>query len=199
MHAPTQILPDGYVQSDEINLKKDKRLLILLNIVALFVFIVSFILLSIFVSVVRFGPTNVSGSISVGVLLMLVGLTVMTLMLHELIHGFFFWMFSRSRPIFAIRPLYAYAGAPTWFFPRRQYAITALAPLVIIGVVGLLLMLLVPVSWLLMIAFLVALNTGGAIGDVFVFIRLFKFSPSSFANDTGDVVTIFEHPVAASG
>ena len=198
MNTSTQVLPDGYVQSDEINLKKDKRLMLLLNIVALFVFIVSFILLSIFVSRVRFGSTSVSGNISAGVLLMLLGLTVMTLILHELIHGFFFWMFSRSRPVFGIRPLYAYAGAPTWFFPRREFAITTLAPLVIIGVVGLFLMLLVPLWWLLMIAFLVALNTGGAIGDIFVFLRLLKSSPSSFANDTGDVVTFFELPAAAS-
>jgi len=56
-------------------------------------------------------------------------------------------------------------------------------------VVGLLLMLLVPVSWILMVAFLVALNTGGAIGDLYVYIRLLKVSQSGFANDTGDVVT----------
>lgn len=198
MNTSTQALPDGYVQSDEINLKKDKRLMLLLNIIALFAFVVSFILLSIFVSLVRFGVTSVSGDVSAGVLLMLVGLTVMILILHELIHGFFFWMFSRSRPVFGIRPMYAYAGAPTWFFPRREYAITALAPLVIIGVVGLFLMLLVPLWWLLMIAFLVALNTGGAVGDIFVFIRLLKSSSTSFANDTGDVVTFFEHPAAAS-
>jgi hypothetical protein len=43
-----------------------------------------------------------------------------------------------------------------------------------------------------MIAFLVALNTGGLIGDIFVFFRLLKCSPTSTANDTGDVVTFYE-------
>jgi hypothetical protein len=55
-------------------------------------------------------------------------------------------------------------------------------------------MLLAPVSWFLMITFLVALNTGDAIGDLFVFTRLLKLSPSSLTNDTGDVVTFFECP-----
>ena len=142
----------------------------------------------------RTGTTNISGSISAGAMILLIGLTVFILIVHELIHGFFFWIFSHSKPVFALRPLYAYAGAPDWYFPKRQYAITALGPLVIIGVLGLLLMLLAPVSWLLMIAFLVALNTSGAIGDIFVFIRLLKSSPTSFANDTGDVVTFFERP-----
>jgi hypothetical protein len=96
--------------------------------------------------------------------------------------------------VFALQPLYAYAGAPTWFFPKRQYAITALGPLVVIGAVGLLILLLAPISWILVTVFLVALNTGGAVGDLFVFMRLLKCSPTSFANDTGDVVTFFERP-----
>jgi hypothetical protein len=194
MITSTQTLPDGYVQSDEINLKKDKRLAIVLNILAFLIFIFIFYLLSLFGAMLRTGTTNISGSISAGAMILLIGLTVFILIVHELIHGFFFWIFSRSKPVFALRPLYAYAGAPDWYFPKRQYAITALGPLVIIGVLGLLLMLLAPVSWLLTIAFLVALNTSGAIGDIFVFIRLLKCSPTSFANDTGDVVTFFERP-----
>ena len=194
MNTSTQTLPHGYTQTGEVNLKKDKRLAIVLNILAFFVFIVSFILLSIFGTALRSGTMNISGSISAGPMIILLGLSVFTLIIHELIHGFFFWVFSRSRPVFALRPLYAYAGAPGWYFPKRQYAITALGPLVIIGALGLLLMLLAPVGWLLTIAFLVALNTGGAIGDIFVFFRLLKSSSTTFANDTGDVVTFFERP-----
>ena len=131
-------------------------------------------------------------TITIGKVFSAIGLVVFVLIIHEIIHGLFFWIFSHGRPVFALRPLYAYAGAPTWFFPKRQYAITALGPLIIIGAVGLLLLLLAPISWMLMIALLVALNTSGAIGDVFVFFRLLKCSPTSFANDTGEVVTFFE-------
>ena len=194
MNSSTQTLPGDYVQSGEINLKKNKRLAIFLNIAAFFVFMLSLVLLSFFVRVVRPDTQNTSGNITLGTMLIMVGLTVIVLITHELIHGFFFWMFTRSRPVFALHLLYAYAGAPTWYIPSRLYAFVALSPLVIIGVVGLFLMLLVPVSWILMITFLVALNTGGAIGDLYVFTRLLKGSPSSLANDTGDVVTFFERP-----
>jgi hypothetical protein len=194
MNYSTQTLPAGYIQSGQIDLKKDKRLAILLNISAFILFIPMFYLLSGFTTLVRPDITNFSETITIGKMLGALGLTVIVLILHEIIHGLFFWIFSRGMPVFALRPLYAYAGAPTWFFPKLQYAITALGPLVIIGAVGLLLLLLVPVSWILMIAFLVALNTGGAIGDVFVFIHLLKCSPTSFANDTGEVVTFFERP-----
>jgi hypothetical protein len=193
MNTSTQTLPIDYFQSDEVNLKKNKRLTILLNIAAFFVFILTFIPLSIWGGTVRLGTTNYSGSITAGTMLILIGLTVIVLLTHELIHGFFFWLFTHSRPIFALHLLYAYAGAPNWYIPSRQYAFIALGPLVIIGAVGLLLILLVPVGWILMIAYLVALNTGGAIGDIYVFTRLLKAAQSSLVNDTGDVATFYEH------
>ena len=194
MTTSTQMLPDGYIQSGQIDLKKDKRLAILLNIGAFIVFIPMFYLLPGFTALVRPEITNFSGTITIGNMLGALGLTVVVLIIHEIIHGLFFWIFSHGRPVFALRPLYAYAGAPTWFFPKLQYAITALGPLVIIGAVGLLLLLLAPISWIPMIAFLVALNTGGAMGDLLAFIRLLKCSPTSFTNDTGDVVTFYERP-----
>ncbi len=192
MTTSTQMLPDGYIQSGQIDLKKDKRLAILLNIGAFIVFIPMFYLLSGFTALVRPDITNFSVTITIGKVFSAIGLVVLVLIIHEIIHGLFFWIFSRGMPVFALRPLYAYAGAPTWFFPKRQYAITALGPLIIIGAVGLVLLLLAPISWIPMIALLVALNTGGAIGDVFVFFRLLKCSSTSFANDTGEVVTFFQ-------
>jgi len=194
MNTSTQTLPAGYAQSGEINLKKDKRLTILLSIGALVVFVLMFYLLSIFTAFVRPDVKNFSENITIVKLLGALGLTVVVLVIHEIIHGLFFWIFSHGVPVFALRLLYAYAGAPTWFFPKGQYVITALGPLVIIDAIGLLLLLLAPISWTLMIVFLVALNTGGAVGDLFIFSRLLRHSPTSFTNDTGEVVTFFERP-----
>lgn len=192
MNTCTQTLPGEYVQSAEINLKKNKRLAVLLNIVAFFVFMLSFIPLSMLAGALRPGTTNMSGSITLGSLFILIGLAVLVLIMHEWFHGFLFWLFTRSRPVFALRLSYAYAAAPTWYIPSRQYALVALAPLVIIAVAGLFLMLVVPISWLLIIALLVALNTGGAIGDLYVFTRLLKASKTSIVNDSGDIVTFYE-------
>ena len=196
MNNSTQTLPAGYIQSGQIDLKKDKRLTILLNFGAVIVLVLSFYLLSVFTAWVRPDIMTFSVTITLTNMLSALVLTVLILPLHEGIHGLFFWIFSRSRPVFGLRPLYAYAGAPNWFFPKRQFAITVLGPLVVIGALGLLLLLLAPISWALMIVFLVALNTGGALGDLYVFIRLLKCSPTTFANDTGEVVTFFERPAA---
>ena len=114
------------------------------------------------------------------------------------IHGFFFWVFTRSRPVFALKLFYAYAGAPDWYIPTRQFMIVALGPLVIIGVAGMLLMLLVPESWVVLIVLMVAFNTGGSVGDLLIFTRLLKLSPTGLANDTGDVMSFYERPSTLS-
>jgi len=198
MITSTQTLPEGYAQSGEINLKKNKRLAITLNIVAFFVFVISFYLLSSFAALVRPDLMNTSGSMTAGGWAVLVGLVVILFTIHELIHGFFFWVFTRGKPVFAIRLFYAYAGAPDWYIPTRQFAFVAVAPLVIIGAVGLLLILLAPIRWIMFIIFFVAMNTGGSAGDLLVLTRLVKLPPTCLANDTGDVVTFYEHPSTIS-
>ena len=197
MNTSTKTLPEGYVLSGEINLKKNKRLTITLNIVAFFVFVLIFFLLSSLAALVRPDLMNISGSMTAGVWAVMLGLVILLMTIHESVHGFFFWVFTRSRPVFAFRLFYAYAGAPDWYIPTRQFMIVALGPLVIIGAVGVLLMLLVPESWVLFIAFMVALNTGGSAGDLLVLTRLFKLSPTCLANDTGDLVTFYEHQTTA--
>lgn len=193
MNSSTKTLPEGYVQSGEINLKKNKRLTIILNIVATFVGFISFFLLTSFAALLR-PSLNTSGTITVGGLGVLMGLMFLFMTIHELIHGVFFWVLTRSKPVFAIRLFYWYAGAPDWYIPTRQFMTIALSPLIIIGAVGIALMLLATESWALPMAFVVALNTGGSIGDLFVFIRLLRLSPTSLANDTGEIITFYEHP-----
>jgi hypothetical protein len=90
MNNPTQTLPTGYVQSAEINMKKDKRLIILLNIGAFIVFILMFYLLSGFTALMRPDITNFSETITIELMLGVLGLTVMVLISHEIIHGLFF-------------------------------------------------------------------------------------------------------------
>jgi len=192
MITSTQTLPEGYAQSGEINLKKNKRLAITLNIVAFFVFVLIFYLLSSFAALVRPDLMNTSGSMTAGGWAVLVGLVVILFTIHELIHGFFFWVFTRSKPVFALRLFYAYAGASDWYIPTRQFAFVAVGPLVIIGAVGLLLILLAPIRWIMFIIFFVAMNTGGSAGDLLVLTRLVKLPPTCLANDTGDVVTFYE-------
>jgi hypothetical protein len=193
----TKALPDGYIQTHEIDLAKNKGLAILLNILGFIIFVLTFIILVLFTRWVRpgqlTGPFAISGGLTtVGQLLGLIVLVALNLALHELIHGFFFWVFTRSKPVYALHLAYAYAAAPDWFIPVRQYWIIGLAPLVIIDSASLLLILVVPASWLLTIVFLVTLNTGGAVGDLLITSYLLRSSPACLVKDQGDGVRFFE-------
>jgi len=202
MTSPTQTLPEGYKLKHEINLAKNKSLGILLNIVAFILFFITFVLLVLFALWIRPGfssgvISNLGVLSSVWLLLGLIGLVVFNLVLHELIHGFFFWVFTGSKPVYALHLAYAYAAAPDWFIPVGQYWIIGLAPLVVIDAAGLALMFVVPLNLLLSIIFLVTLNTGGAVGDLLITSNLLGASPACLVNDIGDGVSFFE-PVPPS-
>ena len=197
MPSSTQTLPDGYIQTDEIDLAKNKGLAILLNVIGFFIFILSFSLLGSFANWMH--PELSSGTISIKAnlltivrLLELLGLVALLLVAHELIHGLFFWIFTRSKPVYALHLAYAYAAAPDWYIPINQYRIVGLGPLVIIDAIGLLLILTAPTSWILMIIFLAAINTGGAVGDMLIIARSFRMSADSLVKDKGDGVCYFE-------
>jgi hypothetical protein len=187
------MLPEGYIQVGEINFKKNKRLAIVINIVSLFLSLFSYLLLSGYAVLVSPNFTNSSGTFTIGFVFALLGAVIFLMTIHELIHGVFFWVFTRSKPVFAFRFFYACAGEPDWFIPMRQYMIIALGPLVIIGGLGMILMLVVPENWLLLIIVIVALNSGGSAGDLLAFSRLLKLSPTSLANDIGDGITFYDY------
>lgn len=197
MISSTKALPDGYNQTGEIDLSKNKRLSILLSLAAILLFVPTCVGVVLFAGWARpelTGPRTFSPGIA-AIAGMFV-LVIFMLLAHELIHGLFFWMFTRSKPVFALRSLYAYAAAPDWFIPARQYWIVGLAPLVLIDVLGLLLIFAASPGWALVLAFGVALNTAGSVGDLYIVARLLRLSSGSLVKDAGDRISFYE-PVAA--
>jgi predicted metal-dependent HD superfamily phosphohydrolase len=98
-------------------------------------------------------------------LYLLVGLFVL-LIGHELLHGLFFWIYTGERPSFGFKVVYAYASAPEWYIPRDKFVVTGLAPLVIISLVGLILLPLIPFSYVAELVLLVAFNAAASVGDM---------------------------------
>jgi hypothetical protein len=111
---------------------------------------------------------------------------------HELVHGLFFWIFTRERPAFGAKSLYFYAGAPGWYLPRSQHAIVGLSPFVVVTVVGLLVAWFVSpavAAWLLLA---VVANAGGVAGDLMAVVWLLRQPQETFVQDTGLVLTIYQ-------
>jgi hypothetical protein len=194
MAQSTQTLPDGYKPVYVINLAKDKFLAIVLNLAALVVVLLSFWLLGIFTKWVHPDLSSSIISIKFGLpdIIFLLFLVILNLIVHELIHGVFFWFITRSKPIFGLSLSYAFAAAPGWYIPKRQYWLIGLAPLILIGLAGLLIIAIGPPSWMLPALVVTGFNTGGAVGDVWIIYRLFRITSTCLVNDTGHTVSFFQ-------
>ena len=117
---------------------------------------------------------------------------VLVMLIHELVHGVFFWWFAGQRPTFGVKGLYVYAAAPPEvYFPRNQYLIVGIAPLVLLTLVGLLLMVIVPVVVVPILMLFIAFNAAGAAGDLVMVVRLLSYSPDTLMQDNGSGVIVY--------
>lgn len=194
MNRSTQTLPDDYKLAFSIDLATQKTMAMVLNLVGVGAAFFTIWLLSIIS--IRIHP-ELSGTFSGGTFtlsgfLLLVLIFPFTMFVHEIIHGIFFWIFTRSKPVYALTLTYAYAAAPDWYIPNRKYWMISLAPLFLIGMAGIKVMVLCPPAFVLPTVVAVGINTGGAIGDIWVVSRSFRFPTSCLVKDTGHGVYFYQ-------
>lgn len=110
------------------------------------------------------GPDSTIVRLFLLVVANLIAYTVM-LPLHEAIHAVAILLLG-GRPTFGLRlPLAAYCTAPGQVFTRKGYTVVALAPLVVLTVVGVVITILWP-QWATWLWFAFAGNISGAVGDL---------------------------------
>lgn len=191
----TRTLPPGFDLLGSISLNGNRRLLILLNLLGIPWAILCAVFFIVMGSVLD--GLRISGSVTLtlpGLLLGLLALTltfIVTLILHEVTHGLFFWLFTRARPRFGFKGVYAYAAAPGWYIPRPQFIIIGLAPLIALSVLGLLAWPLVPFPGSIALFFSLFTNATGAIGDLYLTTRLSFVPRGVLIEDLGEGIRWF--------
>jgi hypothetical protein len=196
---PVQSLSDDYILAWDVNMKRDRRLNWFLQLIGLGWMAAAGWLLAIFMTWMRpdfysLFRVGSSANLLVDLLLVLV-IMVITIVVHELVHGLFFWIFAQQRPNFGIGEGYAFAAMPDWFFPKRQYLVIGLSPLVALTVLGLAWCAFAPVAWLGWIFTGVVINAGGAIGDLYVSWRIAREAEDVWVKDTGDGFQVYRRRV----
>ncbi|MCC6147394.1 MAG: DUF3267 domain-containing protein [Anaerolineaceae bacterium] len=200
IHA-TRELPAGYRQIGRLDLLKDKRILIIMNILGLGLVVVFGWLFTRALLWLRPQEAGQIWSFSiVGWSEMLrgiaaiVGVVAAAIILHEGMHGLFFWWYTRSRPKFEFKIIYASASAPGWYIPRGQYILIGLAPLVWLSLLGVAALSFLPAGWLsATIAFLV-FNASGAVGDIVAVAWILLHPRGSLALDETSAIVLFGLP-----
>ncbi|MCS6994497.1 MAG: DUF3267 domain-containing protein [Anaerolineales bacterium] len=189
---PTCTLPSDYTFAWRVDLKRNLRLNLVLQGVGLVWFGLVMLLLWQAFSFLR--PADEEMVIAAEPLLFVSGMLAViaiAVTLHELVHGLAFWWFTRQIPKFGIGPGYAYAAMPGWYFPKHQYLTVGLAPLVGLTLLGLMVVPLLPNAWLAPFFVGLAMNAGGAIGDIYICLRIARERGDILIRDLGDGFEVY--------
>jgi len=192
---PTQTLPDHFRLAWNLDIKHNTRLNVILQIAGLGWLLLSGWLLSLLIQFIRPEAITVGFKIDILTMLGIMVILVATILLHELVHGLFFWIFSHHKPEFGLGLGYAFAAMPDWFFPKWQYMFVGLSPLALITATGLLFCIFIPANWLPTLLFGMVINIGGAIGDIYVCWRIAIDEKDVCIRDTGDGFELYRRQV----
>jgi hypothetical protein len=196
MMTATKTLPEQFALHLEINLQKDRALLIKLNLWGLVLLpVIGYFLVQIGVTLhPEFHTTlevlTTQLSILVQILGLILGLTITTI-LHELVHGISFWIITHQLPRFGFRGAYAFAAAPGWYIPRNAYFIIGAAPLVILSILGIIFVPIIPSRLLYTWLFCLLVNASGAVGDVYVLGYIVRQPATAMVQDRGDIISVY--------
>ena len=146
MHC-TQTLPENYRELLSIDLQKDKKTALLVNVAAAGAMVVLALIglllvpfRTLFDFSQGFGPYFLRlGALLAGMFAYIV--------LHELTHAAVMKAYGAKKLRFGFTGMYAYAGSEADYFAKRPYRHIALAPLVLWALIFGLLSALVPQEW----------------------------------------------------
>jgi hypothetical protein len=193
----TNVRPENAVLVYSLNLKKNKAAAWAMNGASIpLLFLFGGLFLAYFLLIRPDIWTGMLATSNTDLLSLIVLIAVFAAMIvvHELVHGVFFWIFTRSRPVFGLRGWYAFAAAPGWFLPRGQYLIITLAPFVTLSLLGMLLMAILPVMTAATALIMTAFNATSSVGDLWIAFRLVGQRRPVIVEDLGDGVNFYSLP-----
>ena len=183
-------LPADYVPLFSIDLQKQKKLAVLVYVIA-GVIAVALVVLGIFaVPEAKVFDFSAGYGVYFLRLLVLVAGLFAYIVLHELVHGIFMRLFSRQRVKYGFTALYAYAGSDA-YFDKSSYIIIALAPVIVWGAVLAVICALLPPLWFWPVYIIQINNFAGAAGDFYVTARFLLLPRNILVRDTGVSMTVF--------
>lgn len=190
-------LPQGYVEIDRWELSQAANWFwVTMAVFSLAALVLTWLVAASFLAVVNGGAweMRVAGE---GLLLALLLGLVLTVILHELFHGFGFRACG-ARPRFGFKPWTKlgpvfYASAPGFYLRRREYLAAGLAPLAVLTAALFVALALLPAnSAVSLTVFLMAgCNVSGSVGDVFMVRKVLTHSSESYFEDRGEGFVVY--------
>mgnify|MGYP004687089273 FL=1 len=184
------VLPEDYGEIYSLNLQKDKRTAIIVNLLALAIAAVMAVSMNFFVPVTSF--FDMSGGIVRYFLRLaaLIVLMVLYMVLHELVHGIAMKLCGTKRVKYGFTGLYAFAGSED-YYDKKSYIFIALAPIMLWGTVLAAVNFFVPTEWFWIVYMIQLINISGAAGDLFAAVKFSRMPKDILIQDSGVSMRVF--------
>ena len=186
-------LPKGYTIAKVFD-AKNKKSVIVMNVVALLLMIicVAVLLIPVFLNADRLGSDGYTFFLWLYFLLAY----LVYIVGHELVHGIAYKALTKEKLTFGISLSCAFCGVPKIYTYRKTALIAVLAPFVAFSIAFIPLMILAFYSNIyiyIMVALVFACHFGGCVGDFYVaYLLLIKYKrEDTLMNDTGPKMTIY--------
>ena len=183
-------LPDDYKEIYAVNLQKNKKMAIIVNLIAVAIAVIMAVPMHFVV------PFSTVFSMENGLFpyilrfAALIILMFLYLILHELVHGIAMKLCGTKKVKYGFTGMYAFAGSKD-YYDKKAYIFIALAPVVLWGIVLAVINPFVPVEWFWIVYLIQIMNVSGAAGDLFVTVTFSHLPQDILVQDYGVSMTVF--------
>lgn len=183
-------LPGDYKEIVSIDLQKNKKLMLLVNVIAVIIAVAMVVPAAFVVPIsALFDMSRGLGNYAIrfGALLVLM---VVYMVLHELVHGAAMKICGTKKIKYGFTGMYAFAGSDE-YYDKRGYIFIALAPVILWGAVLAVVNCLVPTEWFWVVYLLQVMNISGAAGDLYVTVKFLPLPKDILVKDYGVGMTVY--------
>ena len=183
MKKAVSALPEGYREILSVDLKQNKKQMLLVNGLGLLVFFALAIPVHMFY--LPYHTLGIGGvrAYWTRIAVLFVGMAVY-IVLHELVHGITMKICGTKKVKYGFTGVYAYAGSDDFYY-KWPYIVIALAPVVVWGIVLGIINCLVSAPWFWVVYAIQLMNLSGAAGDLYVTAKFSGLSESILVRDYG--------------
>lgn len=188
--AAVHALPENYRQVFSVDLQKNKKKALLVNVIAGVIALAMAVPMHFYVPLFTLFDMD-SGLPAYAVrFAVLLGAILVYMVLHELVHGIAMKAFGTKKIKYGFTGMYAFAGSAD-YYDKKSYIIIALAPVIVWGVVLAVVNTLVPLPWFWVVYLVQITNISGAAGDLYVTLKFLGLPKEILVRDWGVRMAVY--------
>ncbi len=185
-------LPAGYEEYFIIDLKKNKKQALTVNVLAIIISIALIVPVH-FLKTSLLTLFDFSQGMTVYFLrfLGLIGFSVLYIILHELTHGLVMKLYGTPKVKYGFTGMYAFAGSDC-YYAKTPYLVIALAPVILWGIILAVICPFLQGGWFWVVYLIQVTNLSGAAGDIYVTLKLLREPENILIKDHGVSMSVFK-------